>query len=151
MKNLLNSLVLGIGLMLITHHLSANHSPAGYWVVEKNNNFYQARYYNAQSELIYESSFKTANFTLNAQTLADLSKKLNRYLQKNLSQKGCWVTESNVNTRDYTIVRFYNAQNQQIFEEKLAGKFLTLNSRNIRKLNHSLKVFLANQPIKLNL
>lgn len=153
MKNLCKTLVFSISIMLISNYLSANNYPLGYWVIEKNQQTqqFQASYYDANAKLLYQSWLKARNFALNSQTLANLNKRLSHHLQKRMIQKGYWVTESNAYTRNFTIVRFYNEQNQQIFEEKLEGKFLKLNSRNIKRLNRSLKAFLINQPLKLNL
>jgi hypothetical protein len=41
---------------------------------------------------------------------------------------GYWNTETNLTTRDYTIVRFYNDQNQLVYEERLATMCLDLSA-----------------------
>ena len=41
-------------------------------------------------------------------------------------QLGYWNLETNLTTRDYTIVRFYDGQDQLVYEERLAGLCLDL-------------------------
>ncbi|UOQ99777.1 hypothetical protein MUN81_09820 [Hymenobacter sp. 5317J-9] len=45
-----------------------------------------------------------------------------------LPQNGYWNLETNLTTRDYTLVRFYNAQNQLVYQERLDGLCLNLGS-----------------------
>ncbi len=42
---------------------------------------------------------------------------------------GYWNVETNLTTRDYTIVRFYNGQDQLAYEERLPGLCLDLSHR----------------------
>lgn len=42
---------------------------------------------------------------------------------------GYWNIETNLVTRDYTIVRFYNGQDQLVYEERLPGLCLDLSKR----------------------
>jgi len=42
---------------------------------------------------------------------------------------GYWNLEINLTTRDYTIVRFYNGQNQLVYEERLPGLCLDMSKR----------------------
>jgi hypothetical protein len=42
---------------------------------------------------------------------------------------GYWNTETNLTTRDYTIVRFYNGQDQLVYEELLPNFCLDLSRR----------------------
>ena len=39
---------------------------------------------------------------------------------------GYWNVETNLTTRDYTIVRFYNAQDQLVYQERLDHLYLNL-------------------------
>ncbi|MBJ6109837.1 hypothetical protein JAO73_12515 [Hymenobacter sp. BT523] len=41
---------------------------------------------------------------------------------------GYWNLETNLTTRDFTIVRFYNAQDQLVYQERIDGLCLNLNS-----------------------
>ena len=42
---------------------------------------------------------------------------------------GYWNIETNLTTRDYTIVRFYNGQDQLVYEERLDNLCLDLSHR----------------------
>lgn len=42
---------------------------------------------------------------------------------------GYWNIETNLTTRDYTIVRFYNGQDQPVYEERLDNLCLDLSRR----------------------
>ncbi len=53
-----------------------------------------------------------------------------------------WVVEGNVNTRDYTLIRFYDRGNKLIHEETLQGKFLDITrKKNVKALNKKLRDF----------
>jgi hypothetical protein len=53
-----------------------------------------------------------------------------------------WVVEGNVNTRDYTLIRFYDSANNLIHEETMQGKFLDISKRkNVKLLNKKLRDF----------
>ncbi|MCB2408797.1 hypothetical protein [Hymenobacter lucidus] len=62
-----------------------------------------------------------------------------------LPQGGYWNVETNLATRDYTIIRFYNNQDQLIYEEKLPNLCLDLSRgtslcrRTIGQLNGALQ------------
>ena len=43
--------------------------------------------------------------------------------------RGYWNLETNLTTRDYTIVRFYNGQDQLIYQERLDNVCLDLSRR----------------------
>lgn len=43
---------------------------------------------------------------------------------------GYWNIETNLTTRDYTIVRFYNGHDQLVYEERLPGLCLDLRKGN---------------------
>ncbi len=58
------------------------------------------------------------------------------------SSNNYWVVEGNVNTRDYTLIRFYDSANNLIHEETMQGKFLDINKRkNVKFLNKKLRDF----------
>lgn len=58
---------------------------------------------------------------------------------------GYWVIESNIHTKDYTIVRFYNDANEQIYEEKLNGVVLNLKrKKTTQQLNNALDKAIQN-------
>ncbi len=53
-----------------------------------------------------------------------------------------WVVEGNVNTRDYTLIRFYDSNNNMVYEETLTGKFLDITKKkNVKLLNRKLRDF----------
>lgn len=56
--------------------------------------------------------------------LATLTNAQSRSLQP--VSKGYWTVETNLTTRDYTIVRFYDAQVRLVYEERLPGLCLDL-------------------------
>ena len=60
-------------------------------------------------------------------------------------QAGYWNVETNRTTRDHTIVRFYNAQHQLAYEERLDGLNLDLRKGNrcCRRTSQQLNVALA--------
>ncbi|UOQ99781.1 hypothetical protein MUN81_09840 [Hymenobacter sp. 5317J-9] len=45
-----------------------------------------------------------------------------------VSTAGYWNLETNLTTHDYTLVRFYNAQDQLVYQERIDGLCLNLNS-----------------------
>ena len=45
-----------------------------------------------------------------------------------------WVIETNLKQQDYSIVRFYNASHQLIYEEQLDGIYLDARKRRTKKL-----------------
>lgn len=45
------------------------------------------------------------------------------------ARAGYWNVETNLTTRDYTIVRFYNGQDQLVYEETLPNLCLNLAAR----------------------
>ncbi|HEX8328479.1 MAG TPA: hypothetical protein VF629_13130 [Hymenobacter sp.] len=49
------------------------------------------------------------------------------------SATGYWNTETNLTTRDYTIVRFYNDQDHLLYQERLDGVCLDLSRRRVRR------------------
>ena len=44
-----------------------------------------------------------------------------------------WVVETNAQTRNYSIVRFYNVQNEQVHEVKLEGVYVDIRKSKYRK------------------
>ena len=60
-------------------------------------------------------------------------------------QPAYWNVETNLTTRDYTIVRFYNGQDQLVYEERLDGLNLDLRKGNrcCRRTSQQLNVALA--------
>ncbi|MGY3087499.1 hypothetical protein ACVWYF_000525 [Hymenobacter sp. UYAg731] len=61
------------------------------------------------------------------------------------AQAGYWNVETNRTTRDHTIVRFYNAQDQLVYEERLDELNLDLRKGNrcCRRTTQQLNVALA--------
>lgn len=62
-----------------------------------------------------------------------------------LTPAGYWNVETNRTTRDHTIVRFYSAQDQLLYEERLDGLNLDLRKGNrcCRRTSQQLNVALA--------
>jgi hypothetical protein len=53
-----------------------------------------------------------------------------------------WVVEGNIKSNDYTLIRFYNSDNNLIHEEMMRGKFLDVtNKRDVKFLNKKLRQF----------
>jgi hypothetical protein len=51
-----------------------------------------------------------------------------------------WVIEGNIKQPNYTIIHFYNGQDQKIGETRVEGKFLSLTKRShLRFLNRKLR------------
>lgn len=61
------------------------------------------------------------------------------WAQAKQKQEGYWVVETNLRTRDYTLIRFYTDQHQLLYEERLAGYSLDISkAKNKRRLNKTL-------------
>jgi hypothetical protein len=61
---------------------------------------------------------------------------------------GYWVVESNAQTRDFSIIKFYDSSHQLIYEEKLEGKYLDITRpRHKKMLNKSLKMLETNSLV----
>lgn len=53
-----------------------------------------------------------------------------------------WIVETNVNDKSYSIVRFYNPEDQLVHEELVKNYYIDLNrSKDKRRLNRSLRKF----------
>lgn len=50
------------------------------------------------------------------------------------ASKGCWVVESNVKTPQKQVVKFYDADQQLIYQEAYDQKILNYSRKNIRKM-----------------
>jgi hypothetical protein len=50
------------------------------------------------------------------------------------ASKGCWVVESNVKTPQKQMVKFYNANQELIYQEAYEQKILNYSRKNIRKM-----------------
>ena len=67
-----------------------------------------------------------------------------------IAQSGYWNLETNLTTRDYTIVRFYNGQDQLVHEETLPSLCLDFSHRKglcrrtAKQLNVALQQVLSN-------
>lgn len=57
-----------------------------------------------------------------------------------------WVVEGNVNQKNYTLIRYYNAQNQLLREESLKGKFLDINKKRNRTYLDRRLAFVGSHP-----
>lgn len=58
------------------------------------------------------------------------------------SDEGNWVVETNLNQKNYSIVRFYDQQGNLLYEEKLQGVYLDISRPKTRRiLNKSLASF----------
>ncbi|TGE20978.1 hypothetical protein [Hymenobacter metallicola] len=63
---------------------------------------------------------------------------------------GYWNVETNLTTRDYTIVRFYNDQDQLVYEETLLNVYLDLGRRPGRCRRIQSRLDLALQQVLQN-
>jgi hypothetical protein len=65
------------------------------------------------------------------------------------SLPGYWNLETNSKTRDYTIVRFYNNQDQLVYEERLNNLCLDLSKgrRTTRQLTRALQHVLGERAV----
>jgi hypothetical protein len=62
--------------------------------------------------------------------------------------EGYWLVESNVFTKDFTVVKFYSDTHSLIYEEKLTGICLDITRRkNVKMLNRTLKMVQHNQLV----
>jgi hypothetical protein len=52
-----------------------------------------------------------------------------------------WTIENNIKDKTYTIVRFYNANDKLVKQQKLEKKYIKLNKRDIRRLNKALVAY----------
>jgi hypothetical protein len=56
--------------------------------------------------------------------------------------QGFWNVETNVYTRDYSVIRFYTADNELIYEERLEGLHLDVSrKKTARMLTRTLRMF----------
>ncbi|MCB2376614.1 hypothetical protein LGH70_03415 [Hymenobacter sp. BT635] len=69
---------------------------------------------------------------------------------RSVPSQGYWNVETNLTTRDYTIIRFYNDQDQLVYEERIDNLCLDLSSgsglcrRTANQLNSALRQVLLN-------
>lgn len=53
-----------------------------------------------------------------------------------------WVIEGNINTRDYTLIHYYNDKDELVGEERLEGRLLDITKkRNVKFLNMKLRAW----------
>jgi hypothetical protein len=58
----------------------------------------------------------------------------------NNSSKNYWVVETNLKQRNYSVVRFYNAADELIYEERLEGVYLNIaRPKHVKRLNLALQ------------
>lgn len=68
---------------------------------------------------------------------------------KSTQSNGYWVAESNVQSKDFTIVRFYDATTHTLlYEQRLEGKHFKARPADFRRMNRLLSKFLTTQPAK---
>lgn len=61
-----------------------------------------------------------------------------------------WVIESNVKTPKTSTVKFYNAKQELIYEEVIAGKRLNVRREKVKKKLNEILVQLAEKNTKIN-
>ena len=62
--------------------------------------------------------------------------------QKKFSKQLYWVVETNIYQQDFSIVRFYNMENQLVYEAKLYGLYIDIRKPiHKRILNDMIKKF----------
>ncbi len=57
-----------------------------------------------------------------------------------------WVIEGNVNQKNYTLIRYYNTQNQLLREEMLKGKFLDITKKRSKSYLDRRLAYVSSQP-----
>lgn len=63
-----------------------------------------------------------------------------------------WTTQSNIHSKNFTIVRFYDNHDNLLYEEKLENQYLDIKKKSvIRKLNKAMKEFEKAQLQSANL
>ena len=60
-----------------------------------------------------------------------------QYAQATIPQQGYWRVMTQPQTRS-TVVRFFNHDSQVVYEERLAGRYIKLNERNVARLDQTL-------------
>ena len=63
------------------------------------------------------------------------------------AQPGYWNLETNLTTRDYTTVRFYNGQDQLVYQETIPNLCLDLSRRSGRSRRTSQQLTVALQQV----
>jgi hypothetical protein len=65
---------------------------------------------------------------------------------------GYWVVETNVKTKDHSVVKFYDTTNQLVYEERLEGVHLNINRpRTVKMLNQTLRGVIAKSLVRAQL
>ncbi|MDB5264016.1 MAG: hypothetical protein JWQ14_3299 [Adhaeribacter sp.] len=73
------------------------------------------------------------------------------FAQTMLPGQNYWVVETNLKQRDYTLVRFYNQNNELLYEERLTGKYLDISRpRYVKRLNLALRQVTRNAVAAVN-
>ena len=60
---------------------------------------------------------------------------------------GFWIIESNMKTKDYTIVRFYTNADVLTYEEKLEGVYLNIRRKKTTKMLNQMLVSVTEQRL----
>jgi hypothetical protein len=61
---------------------------------------------------------------------------------------GYWVVESNTHSKDFTVIKFYDAQHRLMYEERLEGVCLNIKKRkHIKMLNNTLNMVETNRLV----
>lgn len=70
---------------------------------------------------------------------------------QNKSNKGVWVVENNEQNPNVSVIRFYNAQNELIYEEQVKGDYVRPDKKMQRKLNQLQEALVNKQLISKSL
>lgn len=66
-----------------------------------------------------------------------------------ISKLGYWVIESNIQTPDKSIIRFYNNTHQMVYQETLTGVVLDIRKRKVKmQLKKSLEQAITSHNVK---
>lgn len=64
------------------------------------------------------------------------------------SDTGYWVVESNILSKDFTVIKFYDSQHRLMYEEKLEGVYLDIKKRrHVKMLNNTLYLVETNRLV----
>ncbi len=62
-------------------------------------------------------------------------------------KEGYWVTETNLNQKKTTLVRYYNAQHELLHEQQIVGKTVNIRRPKTVKFLNSELMHVLNQPL----
>lgn len=67
------------------------------------------------------------------------------FAQKNIPQQGSWVVESNIYIPKLCTVKFYNGNQELIYEEEIKGKKINIDRKKVKKALDKALMFAINK------